>query len=222
MQCKGIENIDRIILATSFLDSDAILEKYTLGGSVSFWKGEPEDVIDRYLTACDHYGLDVVVRITADCPLVFPEIINFLLDEHFASGADYTAAADCAVGTSGEIITVAALRRIKEHFGVAEYSEYMTWYFRNNAEHMKINVVQLADELVANYRMTLDYPEDLDMFETLFRILEPGKQIYTGKEIMESLRKNPEIAKINSHLTLKYKTDAELISILDEKTKMRQ
>jgi N,N'-diacetyllegionaminate synthase len=87
---------------------------------------------------------------------------------------------------------------------------------------MKINVVQLADELVANYRMTLDYPEDLDMFETLFRILEPGKQIYTGKEIMESLRKNPEIAKINSHLTLKYKTDAELISILDEKTKMRQ
>lgn len=219
-QCVAIPGVQRVILATSDLESDAVLRGYTLGGAVDFWQGDPDDVISRYLGACVNFGIDIVVRITADCPLVLPEVITYLLDQHFSTGADYTSAEDAAVGTSGEIINVCALGRIKEYFGVAAYSEYMTWYFRNNPEFFKINIVKLPSNLVRNYRMTLDYHEDLQMFSELYQKLGEDAEYYTAEHVFSILDNNPDIAKINAHLTLRYKTDQALIENLDRETKM--
>src|SRR5699024_6667663 len=99
--------------------------------------------------------------------LVLPEIVDYLVSQHFISGADYTAAKVSAVGSSAEIINVNALRKVSDYFGVAEHSEYMTWYFMNNKDFFKINLVELPEEWVRDYRMTLDHPEDLCMLETL-------------------------------------------------------
>ena len=67
--------------------------------------GHPDDVIKRFLGAAKKFKLDVVIRVTGDCPFVSPQIINYLMDEHFKNGADYTAAKKFSVGTSGEFIT---------------------------------------------------------------------------------------------------------------------
>jgi len=219
-QCLGIRGVEQVILATSDLETDNILEKYLLGGRAKFWKGHPDDVIGRYLGACENFGVDVVVRVTADCPIVLPEIVEYMLEKHFESGADYTAAEECAVGTSGEIINTDALKKIANHFGNAKYSEYMTWYFRNNPEHFKLNIVSLPEAYVRNYRLTLDYAEDLEMFEELFSKLTCTSGVQHAQEIFSVLDANPDIVKINSHLTLKYKTDSQLISLLDKETKM--
>ena len=74
--------------------------------------GHPEDVIKRFSDAAKKYKLDVVVRVTGDCPFVSPEIINYLIDNHFSTGADYTAAKKFAVGTTGEVYNVGALNFI--------------------------------------------------------------------------------------------------------------
>ena len=219
-QCLGISGVNQVILATSDLESDSILEKYILGGRAKFWKGHPDDVISRYLGACANFGVDVVVRVTADCPIVLPEIIEYLLEKHFESGADYTAAEECSVGTSGEIINVDALKIIANHFGNAKFSEYMTWYFRNNPEHFKLNIVSLPKAYIRDYRLTLDYAEDLEMFDALFSKLMCTNGVQNAQEIFSVLDANPDIVKINSHLTLKYKTDSQLISLLDCETKM--
>lgn len=219
-QCLGVDGVDRVVLATSNLEADSVLKNHTLSGKVDFWQGHPDDVISRYLGACDHYGIDVVVRVTADCPLVLPEIIECLLQKHFESGADYTAAEDCAVGSAGEVINVTALRKVIDYFGVADYSEYMTWYFRNNPEYFKVNIVSLPAELVRNYRMTLDYPEDLKMFEALYSAVGAEKSFYSAQEVFGVLDSSPDIVSINKHLTLKYKADEELIALLNTKTKI--
>lgn len=219
-QCLGVRGVERVILATSDLEADSVLKSHTLGGKVDFWQGHPDDVISRYLGSCDHYGVDVIVRVTADCPLVFPEIIEHLLQRHFEEGADYTAAEDCAVGSSGEVINVSALRKVIECFGEAEYSEYMTWYFRNNPEYFKVNIVSLPLELVRSYRLTLDYPEDLEMFEALYSALGEEKDFYLAQEVFDVLDSSPDIVAINKHLTLKYKTDETLIALLNAKTKI--
>lgn len=219
-QCKGIKNAHQVILATSDLESDAVLENYTLNQSVKIWKGDPDDVIDRYLGACNHYNIDVVVRVTADCPLVIPDIIDFLLEKHFEFGADYTAADNFAVGTSAEIINTHSLQKIADIFGRAEYSEYMTWYFRNNPEHFKLNIISLPEKWTRNYRMTLDYPEDLEMFERCYSFLDPTSSFHSASDVFEVLDANPDVSKVNDHLTLKYKTDKELIERLNEMTKI--
>lgn len=220
-QCSGITGVDSIILATSDLTSDDALMDNDLGGRVALWRGDPDDVIARYIGACGNFGVDVVIRVTADCPLVVPDILEYLLERHFESGADYTAARDCAVGSSGEIINADSLRRVEEYFGVAKHSEYMTWYFQNNQDVFKVNLVDLPEQYIRPYRMTLDYPEDMEFFEGFFRKAITVDGAKRAAEIFGVLDENPEITSVNSHLTLKYRTDQALIDMLNNETRIR-
>jgi spore coat polysaccharide biosynthesis protein SpsF (cytidylyltransferase family)/sialic acid synthase SpsE len=213
------KNVNHVILATSDLESDSELVNHTYKENVIFHKGHPEDVIQRYLDIIRNLKIDVIIRITADMPFVDDEICQLLLKSHFENGADYTAAKEAAVGTNLEIINVQALEKVKSHFPSADYSEYMTWYFMNNQEHFRINLVDLPDYLVRDYRMTLDYEEDLVMFNHLFENLA-DKENYNLKDLYSILDNKPEIANLNSHIKLKYKTDKELIDILNKKTKI--
>lgn len=218
--CLRMPHVEEVILATSTLDEDSILENYTVGGSVKFWRGEPDDVIQRYLGACDQHGIDVIVRVTADCPVVSPEITDFLLKSHFESGADYTGSKNCAVGSSPEIYNVEALRRVITLLGKANYSEYMTWYMRNNADIFKVNLIDLPIDLQRNYRLTLDYPEDLEMFNRLYAILEERKLTPTLVNVFAVLDGDPSIPNINQQLTLSYQTDQDLINKLNNVTRI--
>ena len=217
-QCLAIPSVETVVLATSTLEEDSILRQFTCEGRVKFWAGDPDDVISRYLGACKEYSIDVIVRVTADCPLVSPAIIETLLASHFSTGADYTTSARCSVGLSAEIINVNALQLIIERVGKAEYSEYMTWYFKNNPHLFHLNVIELPEKYVRDYRLTLDYQEDLELFERIFQCLSPGREHYDVDEVYRVLDETPSLSSINAHLDLSYRSDEALISMLNEKT----
>ncbi len=216
LKFKGIH---KVILASSTKEQDQILAKHTFDSKVGFYQGHPEDVMQRYIDVCEAYDLDVVVRITADMPFVDDEICSFLLDAHFKSGAEYTVGTDAAVGVNLEIFNVSCLKRIKAYFPNAEYSEYMTWYFQNNPDHVRIHKVDLPAIFVRPYRLTLDYEEDLTLFNEIHKDLAGSE--YTLRDVITYLDHHPEIASINAHLTLKYKTDQALIDLLNDKTKIK-
>ena len=155
-----ISNVDLVVLATSVLKEDDILENFILGRKVKLWRGDPDDVIQRYLGACEAFGIDVVIRVTADCPYISYEVAEILLRHHLKTNADYTAARKVTLGTGCEIYSTHALRKVIQYLGRAEYSEYMTWYFRNNPDIFKIELVDLPGLLIRDYRLTLDYPEE--------------------------------------------------------------
>lgn len=219
--CLNFSNTHFTILATSDLEDDQILKNYIYSPSVIFHNGDPEDVISRYLGIIDVLRIDVVIRVTADMPFVSNTIVEYLLKSHFESGADYTVAKTSAVGTSAEIFNANCLRKIKKHFPSADYSEYMTWYFQNNPEHFKLNFVELPENLVRNYRLTLDYQEDLDLFVAIQKHIDETKKPNNIETIFEYLDTNPDIAAINSHIQLKYKSDKDLIALLDKETKIK-
>lgn len=219
--CLNFSNVNFTILATSDLEDDQILKNYTYSPSVIFHSGDPEDVISRYLGIIDELRIDVVIRVTADMPFVSNTIVEYLLKSHFESGADYTVAKSSAVGTSAEIFNSNCLRKIKNHFPSADYSEYMTWYFQNNPEHFKLNFVDLPESLVRDYRLTLDYQEDLELFTAIQKHIDESNMPNNIETIFDFLDTNPEIAAINSHIQLKYKSDKELIALLDKETKIK-
>jgi len=216
--CLKFPYVDEVILATSSLDEDSVLGEYTLKGRAKFWQGDPEDVISRYLGACERYNIDVVVRVTGDCPVVSPEIAEFILKSHFESGADFTECRRFAVGANSQIYNVEALKRVIQLVGKADYSEHMTLYMTNNPNIFKVNYVDLPEELIRDYRLTLDYQEDLDMFNELFKRLKEENLDSTLINVFKILDEHPEIPKINAHKTLVYKTDKDLIKLLNEKT----
>ncbi len=221
--CLRFPHVSSVVLATSTLPEDDVLENHTLDGRIKFWKGEPEDVIKRYLGACDAYDIDVVVRATADCLTISPEITKLLLEEHFASGADFTRVRREAPGSSPQIFNVEALRRVDRLSGGAVYSEYMNQYIENNPEHFKIHWVDLPDELVrTSYRLTLDYPEDLKMYEALYAELERRNQTADLRNVIAVLDSMPEIGALNGGISQIYLQNQELIDKLKVATRFPQ
>jgi N,N'-diacetyllegionaminate synthase len=218
--CLQFANTHYTILATSTNEQDAELNDYTYIPQVIFHRGDPDDVIRRYLDIADKLKIDVIIRVTADMPYVSSEITEILLKSHFENGSDYTISTKVAVGSGVEIINVEALLKIKNHFKEANYSEYMTWYFQNNPEHFKLNFVDLPKELVRDYRLTLDYKEDLELFNEVQKYLDSNSLKATTYNIYKFLDENPEISKINNHITLTYRTDQKLIDTLNRETKI--
>jgi N,N'-diacetyllegionaminate synthase len=217
----SFKNVQHTILATSTEQEDAELEKYTYKKEVIFHKGHPLDVIQRYLDVIEKYKIDVVVRITADMPYVSNEVAEYMLRSHFEAGADYSRPVKAAIGTGLEIINTEALRRVKSFFPAADYSEYMTYYFTNNPAHFRINEVELPDHLVRDYRLTLDYEEDLVLFNKIQQYLDTNKLENTLENIYGYLDKHPEVASINKGLEVKYLTDKTLIDTLNKYTTIK-
>jgi N,N'-diacetyllegionaminate synthase len=214
--CLKFPFVELVVLATSDLEEDAVLERHTLGEKARFWKGDPNDVIGRYLGACDEYGIDVIVRVTADCPVVSSEIADILIRSHFAEGADFTCGRQFAVGSNSEVYNAESLRRIIQYLGKASYSEYMSFYMMNNPDLFKLNIVDLPEHLVRDYRLTLDYQEDLDMFNRLYGELQQRTMEVNLPNVFAILDSLPEIPKMNAHLPLVYRTDQQLIATLNK------
>ena len=216
-----LNDVNHVVLATSDNEQDAELSNYTYNDSVVFHQGDEEDVIGRYIDIIDTLKIDVLIRITGDMPYVSQEITDYLLKSHFQNGADYTVAKEVAVGTGVEIINTSALREVKKHFPNAEYSEYMTWYFQNNPEYFKLNFVDLPKKWIRDYRLTIDYQEDLDMFNKIEAYFKENKLEFSIEKLFTFLDNNPKVNEINLHLTLKYKTDKKLIDTLNKETKIK-
>ena len=219
INAKKIKSADEIILATSTLPEDQVLAKYAKKQGIRFFAGDPEDVIMRYLGAAEKHNLDIIIRITGDCPIVSYEMAEFLLKRHFEKGNDYTGPKEFAVGQNSEIYSVNTLKRVIEYLGDARHSEYMSWYMLTNKDIFQVDMVELPQKWRRHYRLTLDVQEDLDMFNALFKKL--GSKEPSIKNVFAILNANPRIPDLNNAITLKYKTDQKLIDTLNKETKIK-
>lgn len=218
--CKNILDSQNIVLATSYLEEDKVLQDYALKQKINYFEGNPDDVIERFYNAAIEFQFDVILRVTGDCPFISNEIANYLLEEHFRFGADFTYAKEISVGTSVEVINTSALEKLilkKKNRGL---SEYMSYYFFNNPNIFKVNAVDLPPKYVRNYRLTLDYEEDLILFNKIVNILTLNRKNVNVANIFDLLDKRSDLTNINSHIKLKYKSDENLLEKLRIETKI--
>ena len=206
------EHVNKVVLATSTHPDDAVLKDYTYSDAVGYFEGSENDVIDRFISIADKYALDIIVRVTGDSPYRSNEVFRLLLDSHFEKGADYTAAKNAAIGTNTEIINVQALRKVVKLFNGAPYSEYMSYYFKNNPAHFRLNIVELPGEYCRPYRLTLDYEEDLTLFREIEKELNLSENEFRAAALFDFLDRNPEIAAINMNCEVAYKPDSDLLN----------
>jgi spore coat polysaccharide biosynthesis protein spsF len=216
------KDVSSVVLATSTTEEDSELKNYTYNKNVLFHQGDPDDVIQRYLDIIEKKNFDVIIRVTGDCPYLSSDIAEVVLNSHFEKGAEYSNGIGAAVGTNLEVINSLSLKKVKKYFPKADYSEYMTWYFQNNPEEFKLNYVDLPEKWKRDYRLTLDYQADLDLFNKIEEYFTEEKIEYSIDKLYEYLDNHPDIAKINSSITQKYQTDAKLIETLNKYTKINK
>ena len=110
-----------------------------------------------------------------------------------------------------------------ELFKGAPYSEYMSYYFKNNPDYFKLNIVTLPEKFVNNFRLTLDYEEDLTLFKEIENQFNYSENNFDTFKLFDFLNENPQIADINKNCEIAYTPDSDLMKkIIDYTTLKKQ
>lgn len=186
------------IVVTTFSAKDLPIVAYCAAHGIRVFCGSENDVLDRFWQAAKLIDADHVVRITADCPILDPEVVRIVVDTHLESCADYTSNVQVETFPDGldvEVFRRTSLERAWNEAQLTSEREHVTPYIRNNPGLFVQRDVRNSEDL-SGMRWTLDTPDDYQFLTTLFLELE-GRSGFGMSDVLGLLRNKPEIASIN-------------------------
>lgn len=208
-RCLRTRLTDGIVIATTREpEAERIIRvcKIFPEDKVKYYCGSVEDVLSRYYESARMVGAQTIVRITSDCPLLDPEIVNDMIKVFFEKRKqtkyiDYLSNTDPPSfphGLDVEIFTFDALERAFHEATPSEEREHVTPYIRNHPEIFRQeNFSQETDQ--SHFRWTLDYPEDFEFIKTVYDRLYPVNPGFTRFDVLSLLEEHPEINLINQN-----------------------
>ncbi len=193
-----------VVVATSVQPSDDAILQECNRVAVACFRGQEEDVLDRYYCAAQTFSADAVVRITSDCPLIDPELMDTTIRAFLEQRTDYATNALTPTyprGLDVEVFTAEALARAWRLAREAYQRTHVTPYLYENPGHFKI-VSLTADADYGRYRWTLDTEDDLEMIRAIYRHFEP-RGTFGWREVLRLMQDQPELAALNAHVRQK-------------------
>ena len=201
---KLAKKINQIIICTSNLDQDKPLVKIAKDNGVECFLGDPDDVLVRMLEAANHYNLDYILSITADCPFVDPNYADAIVDMYIDTNADLIRQFDLPHGVFSYGIKVEALKKIVKIKDTSDTEVWGRYFTDTGLFNVKDFEVVNKFHKRPNLRMTLDYPEDKDFFKSIFNALYKKGSTFSLDDILRFLDDNPHIVNINRDCVNKF------------------
>jgi spore coat polysaccharide biosynthesis protein SpsF len=188
--------IDEIIVATTSDFSDEQIVQFCGDEGVPCYRGDPYDVLDRYYQAARQTQADIIVRITADCPMIDPVEIDRVIRAFLDNGVDFAAnrlpppfKRTTPIGMDTEVCTFSALERAWREADQPYQREHVMPYLYDTAGRFKVLHVIMQPDL-GNLRFTVDTPEDLQLANEIYAAFG-GRDDFTLQELLEENKKNP-------------------------------
>lgn len=197
-RCK---NIDLLIVATSDHPEDLAIADLCQELSVPCFHGPLEDVLARFYLAAENYQPTHIVRLTGDCPLADPELIDDLISYHVQGGYDYSS--NCHVhtfpdGLDAEILTYQSLKTIYQQAQTPAEHEHVTYYVHQHKADFNIGLLSRTPSL-AHLRWTVDEPADFELVKHIYERLYPLNPNFSTNDILSLIEREPELATLNTH-----------------------
>lgn len=195
--------LDRVIVATTDRPQDDEIASFCRDNKIDCFRGSENDVLDRYYQCAKQFKADIIVRLTADCPLTDPGIIDATLDLYNRERADYAAntvppeTQKYGSGLDVEIFSFAVLERARRECSNPHDREHVTFYFWKYNNGFKTAQLGSARDY-SKYRVTVDYPEDLEVVKFLINELKNKRIFGSADQIADILDSNPAVMKKNS------------------------
>ncbi len=200
---KYATKIDDIIVATTVSEKDDKIEEWCKENNIHCFRGSEENVLNRYYSASQAFPSDYVVRITADDPFKEPKVIDAVITKLIEEGYDHVTnnlPPSFPEGLDCEAFKKSALDRSEKEAETAFEREHVTQYIYHHPEFFKIGNVSNGENL-SYLRWTVDKDVDFEMVKAVYAHRNPAnKGILLMDEILEILKANPEIEKINSEV----------------------
>ncbi|MFA5412036.1 MAG: glycosyltransferase family protein [Candidatus Micrarchaeia archaeon] len=199
---KRCRRIDKIIIATTVNKTDDAVEKLAKESGVYCFRGSENDVLGRYAGAAEKFGGDIIVRVTADCPLLDPEIVDRAIGEYEKGGYGYVSNVHPPTFPDGldvEVFSREALMAANLEAQAGQDREHVTPFIVKNKERFRqLNVANKKD--LSSMRWTVDEPQDLEFVREIYRLLGKKGEAhdFSMEDILEILKKHPELSGVNS------------------------
>ena len=192
------QNIDRIIVATTTEKNDDCIFSLFDGLGVPVFRGSEADPLDRYYQAASHYGVQHVVRIMADCPLVDPEVVDEVIEMYFGGGYDFCyLGGEFPTGVDVTVFSYSALEKCWNEARRQSEREHITFYMTNNPELFSIGVLEKFKGLL-HHRWVMDHEADYKLIVEIYKALyEPGK-VFGSRDVLRLLDERPQLFQINA------------------------
>lgn len=190
--------IDRLVVATSVEPSDDPLEKAVRREGIAVFRGSLDDVQARFIGALDTFGpADHVVRLTADCPLADPTVIDATIEAVLAAGADYGSNTPphrtFPKGLDVEVMRAEVLRQAAAEAATPEEHEHVTWALhRSQGRWKQAFHSQAAEE--GEVRWTVDRPDDYAFVAAVYDALYAGNRAFTSQDVRDFVHARPDLA----------------------------
>ena len=197
---------DQIIVATTVLPEDDKICELASKNNIEYFRGSPNDVLERYYECAKKFDGDIIVRMTSDDPLIDPRIIDEVINKCKDRNYDYVSNSIPQTYPYGysscEALPFSLLKKLHETQKDSESREHVTYYIRNNSSQFHMANVETSHELDRSaWRLTIDYPEDFQLVSKILSNLYHENQFIKYKSLVEFLDKNKHLQDINKKYT---------------------
>jgi len=198
---------DEIVIATTTNESDLLIVELCQQLQVKYFRGSEEDVLSRYYEAAKKFKADVVVRVTSDCPVIDPMVIDSVISYFLEKYPDFdyisnTQERSFPRGMDTEVFSIKALTEAFNETTAKPDREHVTTFIRHQGDRYKLGGLTYHENQ-SLHRWTVDTEEDLNLVSKIIDALYPEKVDFTLKDILNLLEKNPAWATINAHVEQK-------------------
>lgn len=201
-RAKKSSMISDVVVATTIEKSDLQIVRLCAEQGIRVFCGSEDDVLDRFYQCAKLLKPDNVIRITSDCPMIDPAIIDMVIQEHIDQKADYTSNSLTESYPDGEDVEVfkfSALTTAWHESALKSEREHVTPYIKKHNEIFKLfSVVSETD--FSSKRWTLDKQKDFDFISIIFKALYNNNNYFGMNDILAFLLNNPEVEKINNSI----------------------
>lgn len=197
-----VRRLDGLIVATSADPSDDLLAAACMAEGIDCFRGSLDDVLDRFYRAALSCRATDVVRLTGDCPLADPAVIDHVIERYREAGVDYASNAlvpSYPDGLDAEAFRFAALEAAWKEAALPSEREHVTPFLYNHPERFRILPV-IAEHDLSALRWTVDNPEDFALVSAIYEALYPLKPDFAMADIIRLMEQRPELAQINRHI----------------------
>jgi spore coat polysaccharide biosynthesis protein SpsF len=197
---KESKLIDKIIVATSIEQSDDAIAALCEKLAIPCFRGNLNDVLDRFYQTAKSFPSNHIVRLTGDCPLIEAKIIDQVIKIHIKQAADYTS--NCYTpclpdGLDVEVFTNKALAQSWQQAKKPSEREHVTQFIRNHNESFKLAHYHHSPDL-SSHRWTVDEPSDFELVEKIYQNLYPSNHNFTMEDILTLFKQQPDLIEINN------------------------
>ena len=196
------KRISEVIVATTINSEDLEIVKLCSNKGIRVFCGSEDDVLDRFYQVAKLIKPKHIVRITADCPMIDPNVIDKTINLHLYQNSDYTCNTlneTFPDGLDVEIFTYEALEKAWKEAILTSEREHVTPYIRKHEEIFKISGLEKKQNL-SKKRWTIDEYDDYKFLKVIFKNVYVKNSNFRMNDILKYLRKNPDVERMNNQI----------------------